>query len=60
MGIPAAGLIAVTDYNSPRQRVLGIVIVRQHRDGTSYRVFGHPAELPDVEATRSCWWRARS
>jgi hypothetical protein len=50
MGIPAAGLIAVTDYNTPRQRVLGIITVRQHHDGIGYRVFGHPGELPDVDA----------
>jgi hypothetical protein len=50
VGIPAAGLIAGTDYNSPRQRVLGIITVRQHRDRTGYGIFGHPAELLDVEA----------
>jgi hypothetical protein len=49
MGIPAAGLIAVTGYNTPRRRTLGLITVCQRRGGTGYRVFGHPDELPDVE-----------
>ncbi len=38
IGIPATGLIAVTGYNTPRQRTLGLITVCQHRDATSYRV----------------------
>lgn len=50
MGIPTAGLIAVTGYNSPRQRTLGLITVCQRRDGIGYCVFGHPEALPDIEA----------
>jgi hypothetical protein len=50
MGIPEAGLIAVTSYNTPRQHTLGLITVTQHRGRMSYRVFGHPHELSDIEA----------
>jgi hypothetical protein len=37
MGIPDAGLIAVTGYNTPRQRTLGLITVSQHRGRTGLR-----------------------
>jgi hypothetical protein len=42
MGIPATGLIAVTDYNTPRQRTLGIITAHQHGARTVYRSSGTP------------------
>jgi hypothetical protein len=50
MGIPATGLIAVAGYNTPRQRALGIITVRQRGTRTVYRVSGHHDELDDLEA----------
>jgi hypothetical protein len=50
MGIPATGLIAVTGYNTPRQRALGIITAHEHGPRTVYRVLGQEDDLDDLEA----------
>ena len=60
IGIPEAGLIAVTGYNTPRQWTLGLITVCERPGGVSYRVFGHPDELPDVDAAAAVLVAQRS
>jgi hypothetical protein len=60
MGIPEAGLIAVTGYNTRRQRTLGLITVCQRGGQTTYRVSGHAGELADLEAAAEVLVEQRS
>jgi hypothetical protein len=50
LGVPSAGLLAVTGYGTAGVQVLGLITVVERAGRRAYRVFGHPEDLQDLDA----------
>jgi hypothetical protein len=60
LGIPSAGLLAVTGYGTRGQRVLGIITVIERRGQRAYRIHGHDDELHDLDTAAAVLAQQRS
>ena len=57
LGVPSAGLLAVTGYGTTSQQVLGLITVVERAGERAYRVFGYPEDLRDLDAAAAALGR---
>ena len=60
LGVPSAGLLAITGYGTSRPRLIGLITVVERDGRRAYRLYGHAEELQDLDAAAAALVEQRS